>query len=313
MLTNFIKALEHEDSPYFSDAVLLPAIGSGVDLTLITGFVPSYLQRLIEDVATSPEIEPGRIKLLLCIPNNHESDAFDLANALHGSKLSVEQNQSFVVNALKLVDEGGLEIELLVSDRGGLLTYSAIGQLELDAESATFLDRLAGDHNSSLKFSRSWSDGPEKLANESVNQFVVSAKFDSHLGIRRLTSSEATDALREVATANLLAKLEMPDSIDSIDTISQATVSEIEAELEELVELEAELQSEPDDIVAFFDFGESNVRDLTWYLENPEKLNAFQSHAPALAEDIIEVVGNMQGQCWCGNSYDRAFGCPGDD
>lgn len=313
MLKNFVSVLEHEDSPYFSDSVLLPAIGSGVDITVITGFIPSYLQRLIEDVATSPEIEPGQIKLLVCIPNNHKTDALDLAAAINGSKLDKEQNESFVVNALKLVDEGGLELEILVSDRGGLLTFSAVGQLQFQNESATFLDRLAGDHNSSLKFSRSWSEGQEKVANESVNQFVVSATLDSHSGIRRMTSSEATDALREVAAANLLAQMELPDTSPIVDNAPTVTDDEIEAEFEELEELENELLSDGEDIVAFFDYGDANVRDLTWYMENPEKMNAFQGHAPALGDSILEVVGNRQGQCWCGNTYDRAFGCPGDE
>ena len=313
MLPGFINVLEHEDSPYFSDSVLLPAIGSGIDLTLITGFVPSYLQRLIEDVATSPEIEPGKIKLLLCIPNNHESDSLDLASAISNSKLSTEQNESFVVNTLKLVDEGGLELEILVSDRGGLLTFSAIGQLQFQEDSATFLDRLAGDHNSSLKFSRSWSEGQERVANESVNQFVISATLDSHMGIRRLSSSDATTALREVATGNLLDTLELPDSSSRSESAQDATDTEIEAELNELVELENELIAEADDIVAFFDFEDTNVRDLTWYLDNPEKMNAFKRHAPALADSILEVVGNRYGQCWCGNTYDRAFGCSGDE
>lgn len=313
MLTNFVSVLEHEDSPYFSDSVLLPAIGSGVDITLITGFIPSYLQRLIEDVATSPEIEPGQIKLLVCIPNNHKTDALDLAAAINGSKLDKEQNESFVVNALKLVDEGGLELEILVSDRGGLLTFSAVGQLQFQNESATFLDRLAGDHNSSLRFSRSWSEGQEKVANESVNQFVVSATLDSHSGIRRMTASEATDALREVAAANLLAQMELPDTSPIVDNAPNVTDDEIEAEFEELEELENELLSDGEDIVAFFDYGDANVRDLTWYMENPEKMNAFKGHAPALADSILEVVGNRQGQCWCGNTYDRAFGCPGDE
>lgn len=314
MLSQQIIQIEHEDSPYFSDTVLLPAIARGQRLTLITGFIPSYLLRLVADLVASREIEPGKIKIILCVPNNFGGDALDISSAIAKSKISAEEAEAFAIDTLRLSDEGSLDLEVLVSDKGGLLTFSAIGQISDDFESATFIDRLAGDNNSPLRFSRSWSEGAEKSANLAANQFVDSALGDTFSGIRRLSSSQTIAAIRDVAKNNLLSAFFTSDTNVVPSTHLQVTDEEIEAELNELAELEQDLILDYDEtIVGFFPVETAGVRDLTWYLDDPKRLNAFKSHAPPMPDDILTLVGTGHGQCWCGNPYDREFGCSGNE
>lgn len=307
-----IDTRQFSDSPNLSDLVLLPAVAEGHDLTIVSGFVPSYLARLVRDAVASPEIEPGQIHVVLCAKSPSElDDAENLAGLLMGSGLSEKELQDFLIDSLNLLDEGGLTFELLFSHKGEEVTRSCVGMVGLtDGTHACFVDQVPGDFNSAIKFSRSWSDGLESKAGKSAAEFVHAARFDTWAGVRRLDQASSAMVMVEIARQNLLAK--------TSGALESQPVEDFEEEFDEIAEFEKleELLLNSDEdaeflLTSFVNFPGERVRDLAWFLDDPERLLRAKQHAPALPQDLYELVGASLGTCWCGVEYDRRFGCSG--
>lgn len=307
-----IDKRQFSDSPNLSDLVLLPAVAEGHDLTIVSGFVPSYLARLVRDVVASPEIEPGQIHVVLCAKSPSElDDAENLAGLLTGSGLMEKELQDFMIDALNLLDEGGLTLELLFSRKGEEVTRSCVGMVGLvDGTHACFIDQVPGDFNSAIKFSRSWADGVEAKAGKSASEFVYAARFDTWAGVRRLDQSSSAIVLLDIARQNLLSR--------ASGALGGQTSEDFEEEFDEVTEFEEleELLLNSDEdaeflLKTFVNFPGERVRDLAWFLDDPKHLLRAKEHAPALPEDLLGLVGASLGTCWCGIEYDRRFGCSG--
>lgn len=307
-----IDTRQFSDSPNLSDLVLLPAVAQGHDLTIVSGFVPSYLARLVRDVAASPEIEPGQIHVVLCAKSPSElHDAESLASLMAGSGLEERDLQDFMIDTLNLLDEGGMTLELLFSRKGEEVTRSCVGMVRLtDSSLACFVDQVPGDFNSAIRFSRSWSEGTEAKAGKSASEFVHAARFDTWSGVRRLDQSSSAFVMLDIARRNLLSK-----AAGIIDFQPEEDFEEEFDEIEEFQALEELLLNSDEDaeflLTSFVNFPGERVRDLTWFLNDPERLLRAKQHAPALPQDLYELVGSSLSTCWCGVEYDRRFGCSG--
>jgi hypothetical protein len=310
-IRKIIDQRQFSDSPNLSDLVLLPAVASGHDITIVSGFLPSYVLKLVRDVVASPQIEPGKIHLILCTRSGSEmEDADSLARLMLGSGLERKELEDFMVDSLSLIDEGGMSLELLLSRKGDEVTRSCIGKIALlDGASACFVDQIPGDFNGGIKFSRTWSDGAEARAGQTAGEFVYAARYDSWAGVRRADQASASMVMLEIAQRNLLARvsgtLEPQPAIDWDDDFD---------EVAEFEELEALLASDEDSeflLKSFINFPGESVRDLSWFLNDPERLLRARQHAPSLPEDLYELVGASLGTCWCGIEFDRRYGCSG--
>lgn len=131
-LRALVSKSSYADEAFFSDELLLPALAEGHHLTIVTAFVPSYLLQLVQDLATSPEIEPGKLTIILCVPfpaSESMSEARLLARYVGLSGASMKQTKTFFDAALSLARERGLRISALISKEDQLLRLVALASL----------------------------------------------------------------------------------------------------------------------------------------------------------------------------------------
>jgi hypothetical protein len=248
---------------------------------------------------------------------------------------------------IELVGKGALsglplEIQILVPSRGAVITRSAIGVIEEQGDlldRVGFIDELAGDDNSAIHLSRSWVD-EEEAVTERFEDLVYAAINNSWESVERVADFDPG----ELASLIDEVKLGIPDADDAntaaaplpnlsnrrTDAAEQNTVTDpsgLETEFDvfanddyaELVDVEADFQDimdvvelsdgEVDSVFnAFYgdpaqtqllgDFARARSRDR---LERP--------HAAPASADILNLVGDITYQCWCGNEYSIREGC----
>ena len=320
----------YPDTAFFSDQVLLPAVARGTDVDLVTGFLSSYAARLVTDVAKSPEIEPGRISLTFCIPGQmfyQESDASRLTRfLLHTNTKKVVEE--FVVHALKLADEGGLHLEALIAESGSNITRSSIGLLkdrDVETDFITFVDEIAGDLNSPISLARSWGVGEEAEDALHLAEVIEAGEHSEIEGIRRISAQDALGLLREIATTDLINKVqkELLEDRKPIRKPKTAAEKAFTDEFDEDEDVSVEdLLEEFDDLIDFIDGSEGDADFLIntyvrgssaggrWSVRTTGTLKPVE-HALPLPSELVKVLHEYEGVCRCGLTYDRRYGCTG--
>lgn len=323
------------DEPHFSDQVLLPALAAGHHVTLVTAFAPSYLLRLVDDLASSPEIEPGKLSIIFCIPfaENQNLGIARLVSAyLSASAHDAQQVKEFLDNSLSLIGEGGLSYGALISKKERLLTPSCVGLIQTgevgSGDVITLIDATPGDYNSPIEISTSWDgDSPQFTR---ISKLVANAVYSSFADLRRLSHPELTEILKEIrkkgypkldfnSTIELARKTRVrkktgrtlktkSSSQDHFEDFEEAEIVEaldstymfdIERILAEVELREAGLDDE--DVAAF-------LGDLP--LSHLSPLGGNRAHVPPLHPDLVGVVGHGYAECWCGAEFNRESGCP---
>lgn len=327
-LKDTVFAATYPDTAYFSDQVLLPQLAHGTNVTVVSGFLSSYVIRLVSDVAKSPEVEPGLIDLTFCIPGGDragESDAERLARYL--STLNKQKDaEEFVIQALRLADEGGLQLSCLIADAGSNITRASIGLLHEPgtlSEYVTFLDEQGGDSNSPIKIARSWAGESEKQASERLEDLINAATNDSWDRIRRLGNSESAALLREIATKNLIARISQAQT-ETLPKAAPVVISFIDEDenADDFVDDVDDLIDEFDELSSFIDNYSEDAEEMInlyftggriprrWAFEESFDLKPV-AHALAFPESYVGMLSDYEGTCKCGMTYDRRYGCAG--
>jgi hypothetical protein len=320
----------YSDEAHFSDQLLLPALAAGHHVTLVTAFVPSYLMRLVDDLASSPEIEPGKLTVIFCVPSKSKelvSEARLLSRYISLSANSFLEVKLFLDGSVRLAKEGGLRFGALLSKEDHLLTPSCLGIIESGESNSNellgFTDTTAGDLNSPIPVQGSWVDNTDLI--ESVLRVVSSALNKSFPNLLRKSHLEVLGLIQEIREKGY-PKHDFPQSpgraeggqksrgkpsqaitreIDEADGFSdyEPTIEEdfaIERILKEVFLREAGYEGE--ELAAFLgEPGFENSFSLNWEV---------REHTPPLVPDLLEVVGRGYTSCWCGESFDREQGCP---
>ena len=318
----------YPDTPYFSDQVLLPGVASGVNVTVVSGFLPSYVIRLVSDVAKSPEVEPGQIDLTFCIPGQgikHETDAVRLARYLSAfnEKSSVEE---FVIQALRLADEGGLTFNFLIADAGSNLTRASLGLLHEPgnlSEYVAFVDEQAGDSNSPVRIARSWTQGSESQAAERLDDLISAAVNDTWDRIRRVASADAAALLREIATKDLLSvETEVPPTQPIITKPTRVEIADEDEDADDFIDDVDELNEEFEELSSFLESYSDDAEEMinlyvmggriprSWDFSRDIGLRPVE-HALPFPEAYADILSDFEGTCKCGLTYDRRYGCAG--
>jgi hypothetical protein len=317
----------YPDTEFFSDQVLLPAVARGTDVTIVTGFLSSYVARLVTDVAKSPEIEPGHISLTFCIPGQmfyQESDAARLTRFLLQTN-SKSVVQGFVVEALKLANEGGLSLKTLIAESGSNITRSSIGLLQIDGASdfISFIDEVAGDMNSPITIARSWASGEEADDASNLGEVIVAGQTSDVAGIRRIDAEGALKLLREIATTDLIDSIqrELLQDRKSITRPKGAEKAVLREDFNEDEDINVEdLLEEFDDLYDLVEGSEGDAEDLIttyvrgnlvggrWSVRTTGALKPVE-HALPIPIEFVKVLHEYEGICRCGATYDRRYGC----
>jgi hypothetical protein len=201
---------KYDDAPHLSDQLLLPNLALGHSVYLLAAFAPSYIFRLVEDLAKSPEVEPGFLNIVFFVPGDLALKSSGIArfrNYLLNYAESEAQVADFVNGALKLIEEGntsgvgGLNISILHTSQKTPLAKGCIGVItssEDQRDYVTFVDAKGGDYNSPVRPRKSWRND-DFFEAEGVLAKVVEASGGNHPRGMFVSGVEALDWLTHLA------------------------------------------------------------------------------------------------------------------
>lgn len=324
--SNFLVS-RYQDAPDLSDQLLLPNIAAGHNLFLVAAFVPSYVVKLVADLAASPEIEPGHLSLTFYVPGNmvKEDRAIlrlrDYLEVGIGSKVSAAE---FVDDCLQLISEGGLSLQVIHGPQKKPIARGAFGVFT-DPDTEDFVsieDSKGGDYNSPVIPMRSWVPEQYVAAEktlERTNKVIsgtkpgallanheVAGRWFSKIGLwygdnpayfNEKTPVEPGIATREQGDAAGLAIDEIGENTD-IDDFLQYLQSDDEFGVAGWYDSPGEFDI--DDVSQFFAEGysvEVDEREIMGY------------HVPPLPEALVGVIGPASATCPCGRKILRSAGC----
>lgn len=344
---NSFEAPRYDDAPHLSDQLLLPNLAKGRSIYLFSAFAPSYIFRLLADLAASPEVELGFLNIVFFVPGDLTLKSAGIArfrNYLVKFARDEVEVANFVNNALQLIDEGqssevgGLRISILHTSQKRALAKGCIGIIsspESPDDYVAFSDEKGGDYNSPVKPLRSWEDS-EFFDAEDILQKVVEASSGSHPRGVFVSDAEAMDwltylsnyylenppVLVEVQAGNLRPSDDSADdeegegleaSSDSdVPALLSDSDSDVEGEEDDFLDYLLDLEEfQDEEQYGWFDDSES-VEDLIpigYFGVVVDAADVVEGHVPPLPISIADMVGPARGECPCGAVIIRAYGC----
>ena len=309
MLINNIGNVDFADNPTFADLVLMPLLQLGNDVTIVSGFVPSYVNRTLESLVEMEQAATsvGSFQFVWCLPVLKDAPSTMQAVAEHVATSGVREDFDFLA-LLKRARALNMRVTLqvLVPTRGAMITRSAIGLISDGSSRVAFIDELSGDNNSAIHLTRSWVED-ELVMTDRFEDLVHGAAHDSWAEVVRLSDVDADSLLNMTSTHSLFERVKADPQSDDFgqgaDRFDDPARQNIEVKTEEDL---AHLGSSEDLSDAWlYDF---SFEDEVFFEERRERLGARQHASPASAE-ILEIVGDATYQCWCGNDYSIRWGC----
>lgn len=314
---------KYDDAPFLSDQLLLPNLAKGHNLHLFSAFAPSYIFRLVSDLAQSPEVEPGFLNIVFFVPGDLSLKSEGIARFRNyllryaTSELVVAQ---FIDNVLKLSEEskessvGGIRISILHTSQKRPLTKGCQGVISSSENSedyVAFLDERGGDYNSPVTTLKSWINR-DFFAAQAILQNVSEASGGNHPRGAFVSDSESMDWFTYLSNWYLENQPTQatPDAVDSeSDAVSEdyeeSSIDEFLSYLQELDDFQNENN--------YGWFGtDENAEEMYGYgnfgvvVPSTEILDG---HIPPLPTSISALVGPAQAQCPCGKLIVRADGC----
>lgn len=313
---------KYEDAPFLSDQLLLPNMAQGHDVHLFTAFAPSYIFRLVADLAKSPEVEPGFLSITFFVPGDLTSKSTGIArfrNYLLKYAESEEEISAFVNNVLLLAEEGseegvgGIRVSILHTSQQRPLARGCIGivsSAETPEDYVAFSDEKGGDYNSPVRPLRSWEDA-DFFAAQDILRKVAEASNGDHPRGTLVSDKETLDWFTYLANWYIENPPKVPEAAQTIDSsnLDQEEADESEDEflgyLQELSDFEDEesygwfgMDDESEELFAHSNFGVVVASNDTEF-----------GHIPPLPTSIADLVGPAQAKCPCGRTITRAYGC----
>jgi hypothetical protein len=326
--SGFLKPM-YDDAPHLSDQLLLPQIVRGRDIHILSAFAPSYLFKLVEDLAVSKEIEPGFLNLVFFVPGDMAVRSESISR-FHKYLLRFAtpwEVSHFVSNCLQLIEEardseaGGLQIQILHTSQKRPLTKSLTGIIVDQANQedyVAFLDAKGGDFNSPVQLHRSWELEEEFYAQEILSR-VAAALNNDHPRSALLSSRELEEWLIYLANYYETNPPPRPKSLElEEDDEVEDLIDDDEVELEEPDELEEQFLEHLLNLEDFSNeekygwFGDSgDAFDLGPVTVAVDREDVISGHIPPLDPYLASVLSSSEGvaRCTCGQKFIRAFGC----
>jgi hypothetical protein len=317
----FIQS-KYQDAPHLSDQLLLPNIAKGNDLHLFTAFAPSYLFRLLTDLAKSPEVEPGFLSITFFVPGDltlRSSGIARFRNYLLKYADSEQDVSLFVNHILQLAEEGaggeagGIRVSILHTSQKRALTKGCLGVVsssDAPEDYVAFADERGGDYNSPVKPLKSWVDS-DYFAAEDILRKVIEASTGRHPRGMLVSDQETLDWFTYLSNWYLENPPVHPETLER--------EAESEVPVDEDEELEDEFLGYLRELADFEDeenYGWFGIEDETeelfvqgnYGVVVPSEDIEF-GHIPPLPPSIADLVGPAQAKCPCGQLIVRAYGC----
>jgi hypothetical protein len=326
LLKDHIGHVDFADNSSFADLVLVPLLALGNKVRIVSGFIPSYLNRALEAVNDLDSPKLGELSVVLCLPALPEAGTSLSAVANHLASQGLTDVKAFV----DLVGAGSekglpLKLQILVPSRGAVITRSAIGTISDPQDSSQqvgFIDELAGDDNSPIHLSRSWVEN-EAHVTERFEDLVHAATFDTWSEVERLQDINIAEFQSLLADPNLAAGFQKPPTQPEI-SFPQKTATEViflglaedddvpisvEDDFDLIVEA---VEMSDGDVDGFFEmfYGDPNqVHELEDFVAARRNSGTWRQHAAPASAEVLEIVGDRRAECWCGADYGIREGC----
>ena len=306
---------EYQDAPHLSDQLLLPNLAQGYNISIVSAFVPSYLFRLLRDVAGSEEIEPGVLDLTFYMPGqlNWKSDAVArFRQYLCAYATDEVQVAQFVEDALQIIDEGKLAFSTLHANQHRPLTRSCLGvispgETDLDSKDyVSFIDAKGGDFNSPVTPLRSWETDQYFDAQEVLAKWYQLSAGKKGLIISTEDMVEWLELISAWYANNPPFVGIAPNvALDGLNTVDKNDpfllflkgLPEFKSEDRLIYERVAEDES--------FDWDSWNGFTAEVWPEEAE-----MGHIPPITNSSAVILGNAKSTCVCGKVFTRIYGCP---
>lgn len=314
---------EYPDAPYLSDQLLLPNLAAGFDINLVSSFAPSYLFRLLRDVAESPEIEPGFLNLTFFVPGGVTSKAEGIARFRHYLLKYAESEGAvaqFIEDIRAVVDEGQLAISLLFGAQRRPLTKGCLGVISYrpaggeatnayTSDFVTFVDAKGGDFNSPVHPKKSWVDEDylDSVAIFNDVKFLSTGQRGVLIGGVEVMSWMEYLASWYDLNPPSFAPL---DSSDTLSHLELPTDDPVFKYLKELGEFQRDDQYAYEISIAeadTFDWG--SWYDRGGYTVESTADEAIFGHIPPVKGIGAVILGNAKSVCVCGKVFTRVYGC----
>ena len=336
MLKDHIGHVDFADNPTFADLVLQPLLALGNNVSIVSGFIPSYMRRALESLATTASPSFGEISMVLCLPALSEGDTSLRAVARHLLTQGTSDVKTFFETVERSQVQGlSCRFQILVPSRGAVITRSAIGTISDSDDSSMqvgFIDELAGDGNSPIHLSRSWIES-EANVTERFEDLVHAATNDSWADVERLkdinlseflallsdpNTPEAEDSAGvEITRPPLAQSISEPRLTGLRDSPADEDGSDEDGNDSLLVEDDFDLILEAvemadGDVDGFFEmfYGDPDqVHELEDFVAARRDSGAWRQHAAPASAEVLEIVGDRRAECWCGSDYGIREGC----
>ncbi len=314
---NNFKDPEYADSPHLSDQMLLPNLLDGHEIRIVSAFVPSYLFRLLRDLASTPEIEPGELFLNFYLAGDLTIKSEAIARfrrylcAYAEDEVQVAQ---FVEDAIQLIDEGGLSLSSLHGGNPRSFTRSCLGVVtpsdpnDDTGDFVGFVDAKGGDFNSPVSPKKSWQD-EDYFEAQSILEKVIEM-YSGNKGL--LISTDEMLEWLELVSDWYRNNPPVPQQLPEITLEGLLDVPEDDEFYKYLKSRpdfvgENRLTYEKEALEEFFDWDE-------WLLKGfkaevlPEE--AVYGHIPPITNSAAVFLGSAKSECICGKVFTRIYGCP---
>lgn len=319
----------YDDAPWLADQLLLPNLARGHSIHLLSAFAPSYLFRLVGDLADTEEAEPGFLNIVFFVPGDLSVRSQSIARfKKYLLKYSTDwELYNFVNKALYLIKEGrengfgGLQISVQHTNQKKPLTKSLAGVIvdqEKPQEYVSFVDAKGGDFNSPVQISKSWDIDQHHIAQE-VLGLVASAINNQNPRASLVSSVEVEEWLIYLANyyeenppqnPELENDENSSDSVDDSDESVDDSDDEFTDEADEFLEHLQNLEDfENEEQYGWFGSDEDDF-DLGPVTLEVSRSSAIYGHIPPLERLASMFVGELEvSRCICGKKFIRAYGC----
>lgn len=332
---NFRTTFQHpryDDAPHLSDQLLLPNLAQGHNVYLFTSFAPSYLFRLVADLAASPEVEPGFLNVVFFVPGDLTVRSSGIARfRAYLTKFSESEQEvaDFVNNVLALNEEaqqnthGGIRITILHTSQRRPLARGCIGVIsssENAEDYVAFADDKGGDYNSPVRPLKSWVN-EDFFSAEDILQKIIEASSGAHPRGIYVSDTEVIDWITHLsnyylenppksATDNAAVLGDQDGTESPLDGVPENGITDDDFE-DEFLDYLRDLEDFADEdlygwVDASDDFDFLPVGDFGVKVEESEVVDG---HIPPLPPSISELVGPARAHCPCGAEIVRAYGC----
>lgn len=315
MFRDSFQVPKYQDSPLLSDQLLLPNLTLGPDIFLVSSYVPSYLIRLVSDLAATAEVEPGHLSLTLYVPGVLTGEKLAILRLYHHLKAdfdSLSALSSFVENALQLMAEGGLSMNILHGKVSGKLSKGTLGVIveRSTNDYVSFEDSRPGDFNSPVVPLRSWLaeeiSGAERLL-KLLNKALDGSRPSSTLVTPQRTGlwlSALYDYISslDAKDAGFQNESQLEESLDAQNGAELSKFDDFGSFCE--VDVEEEFGEDPSDEDPLLDFFSSG------YAVEITSKDVEGHHVAPVPEEIVGLIGEASATCICGRKFRRIEGCP---